>query len=96
MTSDDTIAEMITEDTKLSHTLIKEDSFLCNETITRQHIVMDTLSPVTRYDNHGFTPHLKHLSVTSSSPVHHASSFSKNNLSSILVMTAQQRWIFAT
>ena len=90
MTLEDTIPEVITEETQLSHTLTKEDSFLYNETITRLHIVLDTLSPVTRYDNHGFTPQLKHLSVTSSSPIHHASSFTKNNLSSVLVMTAPQ------
>ena len=65
-------------------------SFIYTENLTHLRMVIDTLNPVPRHDNHNFTPQLKHLHLMSRSTHQAATAFTKNNLSSVLVRMAPQ------
>ena len=73
-----------------SSVLTTNGSFIYTEKLTHLRIVIDTLNPIPRHDNHNFTPQLKHLHLMSLSPNQNATSFTKNNLSAVLVMMAPQ------
>ena len=57
--------------------------------MTHLHIIMDNLNPTSPH-HHGFTTHLKHLTLTSSPHHHHGTTITHYDLSSVLVLTAPQ------